>query len=69
MPYDLIAAREDLMKAMQPDGWKDKKSEALEKEYLLPLLSLTAGAQTLAEEIDTFILDVENKLEEIMSGG
>ena len=67
MSYDFSVAKTALGKAINIDGWADKKSAQLERDYLIPLQERTLCAEGLADDISAFIFDVENKLDEIMN--
>lgn len=65
MSYDFTVAKSSLSKACNVDGWADKKSAQLECDYLIPLQENTLRAEVLADEIAAFILDIENRINEI----
>ena len=65
MSYDYTAARTALMRVSNVDGWADKKSAQLEREFLTPLQHNTLAAERLADDISAFILDIESKIQEI----
>ena len=69
MPYDFSVARIALSKAAHVEGWADKKSAQLNREYLIPLAESTIDAEHLADDISAFVFDIESKLNEIINRG
>ena len=67
MSYDFSVAKTALSKAVNVNGWADKKSAQLERDYLIPLQERTLCAEGLADEISAFMFGVEGKLDEIMN--
>lgn len=65
MPYDFTAAAAALRRAGSVDGWADKKSAQLQRDYLVPMQDCTLRLESLAEEIAAFIFDVERNISEI----
>ena len=51
MPYDFTAAAAALRRAGSVDGWADKKSAQLQRDYLVPMQDCTLRLESLAEEI------------------
>lgn len=66
MSYDFSVAKTALSKAVNVNGWADKKSAQLERDYLIPLQESILCAEGLADDIAAFMFDVEGKLDEIM---